>query len=435
MKRVLLTTPPKETLIDPDGVGGHWYDRTDTYMAWTCALEEENRLSTTCPPIGLRFLKENVPDIDVLEYPTWQEYIDALDIEPWDMVGISFYTWSTPVAVEMAQKARDRGVKEIWGGNYGAMEPGLNASFTRLVKGPGEYVLHEYVYDRPLPQLRHPPLLGKSSFRGLSSGVGYLYSKRGCNIGCTFCSTPLFNPHEDPISMEALNAVLDTYRDEKVAHVIIYDETFFLDSAPSERVVDALAERDLQWICLTRADRIRGRIGELTDRCMDGAIIGVESFRNANLADIHKREDALNMRRTIQELNEYGRRALGTFMIGFERDSAKEIEWDIQQLAEENLFACQLTVLTPFYGTKLYKQMKHLINEPDLSRFDLYHLVWQHPKIEAEEMRDLLAWAQRTVNDPDRISDKIKEGIKQKMRKSLMSRKSPTIYDNPSQGH
>ena len=424
MKKVLLTTAPKEALIDFDGVGANWYDKTDTYMAWTCSLPVADRLSVTCPPTGLRFLKANVPNVEVLEYPSWSNYVDALKAERWDMVGISFYTWSTPVAIEMAKMARISGVREIWGGNYGVLGPGLDPYFTRLIKGAGEYPLHQYVYDKPLERIRHPVILGESSFRGVTAGVGYLYSKRGCNIGCTFCSTPVFNPKEDPIAVRDFHDALDRYRDAQVAHVIIYDETFFLNNAIAEYVVDSLAERDLKWICLTRADRIRGRIAELTDRAMDGAIIGVESFRDYNLADVHKRDDVYNVRQTIREMHEHGRRVLGTFIVGFERDDAETIRFDIEQLANEGLFACQLTILTPFHATKLFKDMRPVIDETDLSKFDLYHLVWKHPKIGREEMRSLLAWAQQQVNDPSRIAQKIREDMKRKMRRDMERRKA-----------
>lgn len=424
MKKVLLSTVPKEDLIVKDGVGGHWYDRTDTYMAWTCALEMENRLSVTCPPIGLLFLKANVPDAQILEYPTWQEYIDALGAEKWDMVGISFYTCTTPPAIKMAKIAREMGIKEIWGGNYGAIGPDLEHYFTRLVKGPGEFPLHQYVYGRSLERIHHPPLIGESSFRGISSGVGYLYSKRGCNMGCHFCSTPVFNPSEDPIALEELIGVMEVYQDREVAHVIIYDETFFMNNTLADRVVDELSRHDLAWICLTRADQIRGRISQLTDRRMDGAIIGVESFRNRNLTDVQKRDDVHNVRETIRELNRHGRRTLGTFMIGFEQDTAETLELDIKQLAEAGMFTCQITILTPFHGTRQYKKMKHLINQPNLEKFDLYNLVWKHPAISAVEMRDILAWAQRTVNSPDQIVRKIKQDLKEALRKKIVKRKN-----------
>ena len=423
-KRVLLTTAPKEALVDFDGIGGNWYDHTDTYLAWTCSLPLEDRLSVTCPPTGLEFLKANVPDAEMLAYPSWQQYLEALKAERWDMVGISFYTWSTPVAIQMARMARAAGVQNIWGGNYGILSPGLDRYFTKLVKGPGEAILHEYVYGRPLERIHHPTMLGVSSFHGVTSGVGYLYSKRGCNVGCTFCSTPVFNPRENPIAARDMYEALDRYRAEKVAHVIIYDETFFLDNDVAEVVIDALAERELPWICLTRADRLRGRISELTDRYMDGAILGVESFRDYNLMDVRKRDDVYNVRETLDEMRRHARRLLGTFIIGFERDDAETIADDIKQLAQEGLFACQLTIMTPFHGTKLFKEMQRLIDEPDLSKYDLYHLVWKHPKIGKAEMRDLLAWAEQTVNEPTRIARRIKEDMKRKMRQNMTRRQA-----------
>lgn len=421
-RRVLLSTAPREALIEPDGVGGNWYDKTDTYMAWTCAVDVDDRLSVSCPPTGLHFIKHNVPDAEMLEYPTWQEYLDKLHSEPWDMVGISFYTWSTPVAIEMARAAREAGVQEIWGGNYGAIGPGLDRHFTRLVKGPGEQAVYQYVYGEALPHVHHPAMLGRSGFRGVSSPVGYLYSKRGCNVGCTFCSTPIFNPREEAIAMENIDQALDVYRDARVAHVIIYDESFFLDNPLADKVVDALAERGLPWICLTRADLIRGRIGELTDRAMDGAIIGIESYKDANHADVHKRDDVYRVRDTVRELNQHGRRALGTFMIGFERDTIEDMQFDVRQLAEEGLFACQLTLLTPFHGTKLWRDMESMITESDLSKFDLYHLVWKHPHMSPAEARDVLAWAQRHVNDPDRIHRRVKKDMKEMLRRKMLER-------------
>ncbi|MTJ80853.1 MAG: radical SAM protein [Telmatospirillum sp.] len=433
-KRVLLTTAPKEALVVSDGVGGHWYDRTDTYMAWTCAVDLDDRLSVSCPPTGLMFIKANVPDVEILEYPTWDEYLRALASERWDMVGISFYTWSTPVAIEMAKAAREAGVPEIWGGNYGAIGPGLSRHFTRLVKGPGEYPVHEFVYGRRLEVIHHPPMLGESGFRGVKAPVGYLYSKRGCNVGCTFCSTPVFNAKEDPIFIEETVAALDRYREAGAAHVIIYDESFFLNNELSERIIDELALRELPWICLTRADLLEGRVRELTDRYMDGAIVGIESYRDKNIADVRKREDVYNVRKTVRELIDNGRRALGTFMIGFASDTIEDMRWDMQQLADEGLFACQLTLLTPFHGTKLFKMMEPTINEPDLSKFDLYNLVWDHPHMDRSEARELLAWGQRTVNSPERVAEKIKREMKAKMRARRDGRRilPPRLDDLPA---
>jgi hypothetical protein len=40
---------------------------------------------------GLRFLKQNIPEIEILEYPTWSEYQEKINETQWDVVGFSFY--------------------------------------------------------------------------------------------------------------------------------------------------------------------------------------------------------------------------------------------------------------------------------------------------------------------------------------------------------
>src|SRR6185436_5478219 len=232
----------------------------------------------------------------------------------------------------------------------------------------------------------------------------------------------VFNPLEDPISMNELSEALDAYQERKVAHVVIYDESFLLQNDLGNLVIDALAERGLKWDCLTRSDLIHGRIGELTDRGMDGATIGIESFNAKHHTDVHKRDDVRIIRETIAELNHYGRRAIGTFMIGYEDDTIDEMQDDVRQLAGEGVFVCSLTLLTPFHRTRLYKEMEPLINERDLSKFDLYHLVWNHPKMSPDEARDVLAWAQRTVNDPERMAVRSKKDLKEALRRRMEAR-------------
>jgi hypothetical protein len=82
-----------------------------------------------------------------------------------------------------------------------------------------------------------------------------------------------------------------------------------------------------------------------------------------------------------------------------------------------------LTLLTPFHGTKLWKQMEHLVTETDLSKFDLYNLVWNHAKMSPSEARDLMAWAQRKVNDPDVVAQKIKQDMKDKLRREMAAKR------------
>ena len=61
---------------------------------------------------GLRFLKQNIPELEILEFPTLDEYKKKLQ-EGWDVVGLSFYLSETHEAMEMVEAARHQPVETV----------------------------------------------------------------------------------------------------------------------------------------------------------------------------------------------------------------------------------------------------------------------------------------------------------------------------------
>jgi len=64
---------------------------------------------------GLRFLQANIPSIEILEYPTWSEYIQALKAG-WDIVGFSFYTNEIPTVRKICFSCTQSGYTRNLGG-------------------------------------------------------------------------------------------------------------------------------------------------------------------------------------------------------------------------------------------------------------------------------------------------------------------------------
>ncbi len=67
---------------------------------------------------GLRFIKQNLPQIEILEFSSWEEFTREVS-RGWDIVGFSFFTHETNEILQMAEYARKAGIKELWAGNYG----------------------------------------------------------------------------------------------------------------------------------------------------------------------------------------------------------------------------------------------------------------------------------------------------------------------------
>ena len=108
--RVLLTTAYRDGPRD-------FYDPSGANFVHTPHFA----LPRTVSP-ALRFLKQNVPGLHILEFPLWHEYERALG-RGWDVVGFSFFQHDLDRVRRMARRAREAGVGTVIAGGYGALAP------------------------------------------------------------------------------------------------------------------------------------------------------------------------------------------------------------------------------------------------------------------------------------------------------------------------
>ena len=366
---------------------------------------------------GLRFLQQNVPELEIMEFPTFDQYKRRL-AEGWDVVGISFYISETEEALAMADFARASGaVGEVWAGNYGALTPSVEEKFDRVFVGYAEDEVAAY-FGRKVERIVHPPLIEHLDTPfGLKLNIyGALFTIRGCSVGCKFCQATSFCSRPRPLPLEAIERVLSYYRDHGINVVVIEDESFGADRRHADRVAELLDEYGMVWGCMARADYLIDKIDEWAEmrrrpshgpgkgrnpvRGFAGAAIGIENFHQDVLDGVAKREGAGEILETVEKLLSHGLGTVGYYMIGFPTDTAASIKKDVERLASLKLDLTQICVLTPLPRTKLWEEVagRYGISDPDYHHFDGKHLVWNHPNISPEEMEVLLDWSMRRVN-------------------------------------
>src|SRR5690348_16785278 len=155
-KKMLLTTAPIEEIV----LTARAHRKTPTLRTVDECFHAGNNIEYvngfTLPNYATRFVQSNIPSVDILEYPTWDEYRGALASRRYDVVGISFWTYSSPEAAKMAQMAREAGVPEVWGGGHGVSTPGIGAYFDQTFDTYSEYVLKPLLEGEELVDFRHP---------------------------------------------------------------------------------------------------------------------------------------------------------------------------------------------------------------------------------------------------------------------------------------
>jgi radical SAM superfamily enzyme YgiQ (UPF0313 family) len=344
---------------------------------------------------GLRFIKQNLPFITILEYPTWEQYAEIVS-QDWDIVGFSFFTPDYPRVEKMARHARQSGVRQLWGGSYGSLIPEAGRLLDTTVVGYGERAIAK-ILGIEIPALVHPPIVDAIGVTGQVhlARTGVLFTSRGCPFTCTFCQTPVFSGGaRELLPLEAIQRVLAYYKSINVSQVVVLDETFGLSSAHSQKVAELLRDFALPWLPMTRTDILNAKLDFWLDCGMAGAMLGIENLQQRNIRDIHKGTDLKTTFNVIDRLLMRGRFVVGFYMIGFENETVPSIQKDIRWIANLGLDLVQVCIVTPLHGTPLFGEIsgKYGPIEPDLSLHTTKNLVWNHPGIAKDEMAKLLPW-------------------------------------------
>lgn len=382
--KILIVTPYRLHKTD-------WYDYFATNSDFLVRLVFPMKTSFT-----LRFIKQNIPEIHVMEYPLWEEYTAKVD-EGWDVVGFSFYTSHVPRILQMADYARRRKIPRLWAGNYGALDPGLSAFFDRVFTGYSEHQLAELL-GKKIERLRHPPLINQwwlSPIPFRMQRVGVLFTQRGCPHKCSFCQTPLFSPGLSPIPLESIEEVLRYYKHNGVDWIGVIDENFGILKAHSQRVVELIQRYGLYWSPMTNAAIALENLDDWNRTGLMGPGIGIESVRSEHLQSWNKKVPRDAVQTLVEELHRRGRYFWGFHIIGHEQDTEESIRSDIEALAGYDIDYLQTTILTPFPGTPLWEHLENQygIFETDWSKWDTKNLVWNHPHLTPAQMKKLLSYS------------------------------------------
>ncbi len=413
-RRVLLTTAVSE------GVVPFFQNRrrhkvrisevTDRRQLLELCMNAEIQLDFEWPFGGIHILKENVPSMDILDYPTMDEYEARLNEGKYDVVAFSFYRFNIPQIKKMVALARNYGVQEVWAGNYGANSPELNGVFDRTFPSDGVEAMKGLVEGTPLEYRRHPLLQG-TTMKGVP--VGYLYTSVGCRYLCKFCPTTTFMPDPFYTPIEEIRRVLDVYVRNGVQSITILDETFLQDREHSNQVIEELRKRELIWHCTSRVTLLRGRIKELRESGLRSIYTGVETLTNENLKSHSKGQSVSIILDLFKELNDIGMVTTMTYILGFETDTAESI-LEAGEIIRNELrpFCLSLLVLTPHTNSQI-ETVESRIFDHDPTHYDSQHLVWEHPHLTPEDIYELLWITHRdTVHPRNLVKKRIIERMK-----------------------
>jgi len=236
------------------------------------------------------------------------------------------------------------------------------------------------------PRAYRPPFLNYSK-----GPVASLTSSRGCPQTCTFCDRSVFGNRYRYFSEDYLLELISfLHQKYGVRHLIFVDDQFAVSRPRLIHLCEKLAGENLkiQWNCDARVDSVTPDLLKLMKRAGCWMIsYGIESGSQEILDQIQKGIELDRVEEAFRWTRQAGIRAKGLFMIGYPQETEKTLEKTLAFIRRCPLDEINLSFLTPYPGTELYRQVRGSPDfEEDWKRMNALHCLLQPAALSCENL-------------------------------------------------
>jgi radical SAM superfamily enzyme YgiQ (UPF0313 family) len=342
--------------------------------------------------------------------------LEYINVEGLDMLWMTVSTPNAFASYEVADRALALGIPVVLGGVHPTlMHEEAQRHCTSLVRGEAEGVLEKLLEDfeaRQLQPVYRAPHLAE--LRELAQPrwdlmpadyyrwIVPVQTSRGCRNACTFCSTTRMQgarrrhrPVADVVAEIAFLREREFLAPEKI--IFFTDNNIAYDDRDggttyARALFTALRPLNIHWAGQAEigiADD-PGLVRLAAESGCQTLLVGFESLSQGNLDGVRKsRCHVDSYRRNIRQLHRHGISIIGCFVFGFDDDEADVFDRTADFIGEQ-VDIPQLSLLTPFPGTGLYKAMARdgRILHHDWSKYDITHVCFRPARMtprEAEE--------------------------------------------------
>jgi len=359
------------------------------------------------------------------------------DLAEADFVGISIMTPTARRGYEIARGIRQASSrpKIVFGGVHASFCPEEALEHGDcVVVGEGENVIaglvehgteSRIIRGTPVEDMDALPVPNHElihEFDRLWSHVGTrtlytlpLVTSRGCPHNCRYCSvTALFGRRYRYRSAERVIEDVRTLHERGYRRFFFYDDNFTANRPRVRRILEEIGEFGIAWNAQARLDfhwqdpRERRRCDERLLRAMrrsggDVLYVGYETIEEETAREWKKGYQgpgSLEARSAedTRILHDAGFWIHGMFMVGPEHGEGT-FDRIVQFARRHRIESIQISALTPFPGTAIFKQLKNrLIFTSFPGDWDLYdgvHALFTHTRIGIERFQEKLVEAHR----------------------------------------
>ncbi|MFC1847030.1 radical SAM protein, partial [Chloroflexota bacterium] len=248
---------------------------------------------------------------------------------------------------------------------------------------------------------------------------------RGCPHDCEFCAaSKILGPYRKrPVGsiVRDIEAIQEHWEHPFIEFA---DDNTFIDREWSKALLRELIPLEIKWF--TETDISVAQDEELLSLLRSSGcrqlLIGFESVVERSLEGMESKDWKLKQYNSylsaISRIQSHGISVNGCFILGLDYDRPDIFQKTLEFIEESQLLEVQLTILTPFPGTRLYQRMKRegrLLKEVYWDRCTLFDINFVPKNMTVEQLEDGAAWLGSQVYGKDaynRRKDHYKQIIK-----------------------
>lgn len=328
------------------------------------------------PPLPLAYLAAYTPahfDIKIKD-----EFIDSLEYEQADIVGITAYTSHIVRAYEIAQHYRNIGIPVVIGGIHASMLPEEALNYCdAVVVGEAEdlwpKVLEDFengrlksIYKGPPPDINTILAPRRDLFAGKSYAWGNIQTSRGCPMDCSFCSVSRFNGRK--FRRRPVEAVIEELMQIESKYLFFVDDNIlgYGDKSWLEGFFRRIIQKKIKKYLFAQTSIEFGEDKELIRLAyragMRLVFVGMESVNYNSLKAYNKNLNANYMKENrymemINNIRSGGIAFMGAFLMGGDQDRVKDFKATLEFLNQSKIDVLQMTKPTPLPGTRFFDEL------------------------------------------------------------------------------
>ena len=397
------------------------------------------------PPLGLLYVaavaEQSGHNVKIEDFRISRHSHASYDYQSYDIVGITTDTRRFQGAMEIAKRAKDLGRTVVMGGPHPAFsdeEILKSGCVDFIVKGEGEvtfpalldgigkgadlssikglsYLNKGSIVSTPQPELiqdldalplpaRHLTDIEAYKRAGLRYGgkrpVAVISSSRGCTHNCSFCLTPRMygNIWRARSASSVIAEIKEVYHTYGYRAVAFCDDNFTVSPERVKEICSMIIESglDIWWWCLSTPATLLKNEDMVRLMSKSGAktvYIGVESVNPSTLKEFNKGLTTDIPQKAANLLKKNGIEVFASYILGGVNDDLRTMLATIKFARKLDTSVAQFTILTPYPGTTLHRNISGLLRHRRWHLYDGFHLVFRHGKVSFVMMHLLLIWA------------------------------------------